>query len=168
MARGEGSPALQFLSRARGSPTPWAWATIPLTGPRPMRRSNLLGPEKEAPGGGSGRTSLRGLRAARQAALVPFLYTRRPAHAPTGAEGPGGSQLTTPTAQGERAGSRSPSGFLRARAQSRARPGPDTSANWGRGWAGPTVQRGRSGPVKASAGGGREGGCLARVTGHPS
>lgn len=153
--RGEGSPALQFLSRARGSPTPWAWATIPLTGPRPMRRSNLLGPEKEAPGGGSGRSSLRGLRAARQAALVPFLYTHRPAHAPTGAERARRQPTHDPyRPRGERRKPQSIRVFARARAiacASRA----DTSANWGRGLGPAAVPRAGLGPVRPRQGLGR-------------
>lgn len=74
-------------SRARGSPTPWASAIIPLAGPRPLGRSNLLGQEKETSGGGGGRTSVQGLRAAPRARLLApfFFYIHRPAHAPTGA-----------------------------------------------------------------------------------
>lgn len=158
MARGEGSPALQFLSRARGSPTPWAWATIPLTGPRPMRRSNLLGPEKEAPGGGSGRTSLRGL---------PFLSTHRPAHAPTGAERARRQPTHDPyRPRGARRKPQSIRAFARARAIACAS-GTDTAANWGRGL-GPAGCAKRQVWPRQGLVRWREGGCLACVTGHPS
>lgn len=85
-----GSPA-RFPSSLHGAPRnprPWASATIPLARPRPPGHSNALGPGKEAPGGVSGRTSIRGVRATpRPRLLAPFSFqSHRAAQAPEGAE----------------------------------------------------------------------------------
>ncbi|XP_073756984.1 uncharacterized protein [Callorhinus ursinus] len=110
------------LHWARRTPTPWASATIPLAGPRPLGRSNAPGREKkEAPGGESGRTSVRGVRAAAGArALAPFSFQpHRAAEAPVGAEpaearvldkdcGPTPSRPTCTAIQSLREATRSP------------------------------------------------------------
>lgn len=150
-------------SRARGSPTPWASAIIPLAGPRPLGRSNLLGQEKETSGGGGGRTSVQGLRAAPRARLLApfFFYIHRPAHAPTGAA----RAEVHPTGDPYRPrGARRKPRPIRALAHecARARAGPAASANWVRGLGRPVLQGGRSGSSAAWAEG-RE--CLSLRTG---
>lgn len=150
-------------SRARGSPTPWASAIIPLAGPRPLGRSNLLGQEKETSGGGGGRTSVQGLRAAPRARLLApfFFYIHRPAHAPTGAA----RAEVHPTGDPYRPrGARRKPRPIRALARecARARAGPAASANWVRGLGRPVLRGGRSGSSAAWAEG-RE--CLSLRTG---
>lgn len=150
-------------SRARGSPTPWASAIIPLAGPRPLGRSNLLGQEKETSGGRGGRTSVQGLRAAPRARLLApfFFYIHRPAHAPTGAA----RAEVHPTGDPYRPrGARRKPRPIRALARecARARAGPAASANWVRGLGRPVLRGGRSGSSAAWAEG-RE--CLSLRTG---
>lgn len=150
-------------SRARGSPIPWASAIIPLAGPRPLGRSNLLGQEKETSGGGGGRTSVQGLRAAPRARLLApfFFYIHRPAHAPTGAA----RAEVHPTGDPYRPrGARRKPRPIRALARecARARAGPAASANWVRGLGRPVLRGGRAGSSAAWAEG-RE--CLSLRTG---
>lgn len=166
-----GPPALQLRSRARGSPTPWAWCNYSTRRAQANRTPELT----RSGEGGSWRRKRQDLGQRAQGcmtALTPFPYTHRTAHAPAGA----GRAELQPTRdpyrpRGARRKPRSIRAFVRAREHARVQdpPPPPTGAG---AWPRPPPPRGRSGNLARAAtaraaAGGRVEGCLARATGHP-